>query len=333
MFENNTNPLISVIVPIYNVEKYIRECVDSIINQNYRNIEVLLIDDGSPDNSAVIIDEYSKKDKRVKVLHKQNGGLSDARNYGIENAIGEYLMFIDGDDFLLGTDCIEKIVNSINKTRADIIQYKKVYWYNTNNIKYDNDLQCLNSVNIIDTLSRLNKNGAISVSACDKVIKRSLINENSIRFKKGLLCEDILFSYQLYLIVKDIELLNENIYAYRQLREGSISTSKTKKSFDSLYEIIKFWLNFSYPNTKYKDLYFNLISYWYLILRTDYPVEYYSKESTMFFKKYDEVMIKYNKNHKIQMAYVIYRIFGYENMLKIIKCYLYFKKYGIVRIK
>ena len=100
MLENETRPFISVIFPIYNVEEYIRACVDSILNQSFKNIEVLLVDDGSPDNSSAIIDEYSKKDKRVKALHKQNGGLSDARNYGIENASGDYLMFIDGDDFL-----------------------------------------------------------------------------------------------------------------------------------------------------------------------------------------------------------------------------------------
>ena len=90
---------ISIIVPIYNVEKYIRKCIESIINQTYRNIEIILVDDGSPDNCGKICDEYAKKDSRVKVIHKKNGGLSDARNKGTEVATGEYIMYVDSDDY------------------------------------------------------------------------------------------------------------------------------------------------------------------------------------------------------------------------------------------
>ena len=93
-------PLISVIVPIYNVEKYLYECVDSIINQTYKNLEIILVDDCSPDNCAKICDEYAKRDKRIKVIHKGNGGLSDARNVGMNASSGEYLIFVDSDDYM-----------------------------------------------------------------------------------------------------------------------------------------------------------------------------------------------------------------------------------------
>ena len=92
--------LISVIVPIYNVEKYLTKCIESIINQTYKNLEIILVDDGSPDKSPIICDEYAKKDNRIKVIHKKNGGLSDARNYGMSLATGEYISFIDSDDYV-----------------------------------------------------------------------------------------------------------------------------------------------------------------------------------------------------------------------------------------
>ena len=92
--------LISVIVPIYNVEKYLTKCIESIINQTYKNLEIILVDDGSPDKSPIICDEYAKKDNRIKVIHKKNGGLSDARNYGMSLATGEYISFIDSDDYI-----------------------------------------------------------------------------------------------------------------------------------------------------------------------------------------------------------------------------------------
>ena len=102
-------PLISVIVPIYNVEKYLDRCVDSIINQTYKNLEIILVDDGSPDNCPQMCDDYAKKDSRIKVVHKENGGLSDARNVGMEVATGEYVSFIDSDDYI-SLDCYETVL-------------------------------------------------------------------------------------------------------------------------------------------------------------------------------------------------------------------------------
>ena len=106
-------PLISIIVPVYNVEKYLKKCLDSILSQTYKNFEVIIVNDGSPDNSQKIIDEYKKKDKRIIVLEKENGGLSSARNYGIEHANGKYISFVDADDYI-EKDYVEKLYDCIN---------------------------------------------------------------------------------------------------------------------------------------------------------------------------------------------------------------------------
>ena len=113
------NPKISVIVPVYNVEKYIRRCVDSILNQTYKNFELLLVDDGSPDSCGRICDEYSKVDDRIKVIHKENGGLSSARNAGIKKSSGDYLNFVDSDDWL-ETDYVEYMLKLVHETNSEM---------------------------------------------------------------------------------------------------------------------------------------------------------------------------------------------------------------------
>ena len=125
---------ISIIIPVYNVEKYIRKCVDSILSQTYKNLEIILVDDGSLDNCGKICDQYAKIDNRVVVIHKQNGGLSSARNIGIEKATGEYLMFVDSDDSLEKIAC-ESLINITNKTNADIVLPDGMKTENTESFK------------------------------------------------------------------------------------------------------------------------------------------------------------------------------------------------------
>ena len=119
---------ISVIVPIYNVEQYLRKCIDSIINQTYKNLEIILVDDGSWDNSPRICDEYAKRDNRIKVIHKKNGGLADARNTGLKMITGNYISFIDSDDYIEKT-MYEKMIKVILKYNADIIECNLNYKY------------------------------------------------------------------------------------------------------------------------------------------------------------------------------------------------------------
>lgn len=117
----DSQELISVIIPIYNVEKYLKKCIDSIINQTYKNLEIILVDDGSPDNCGKICDEYAKKDQRIRVIHKKNGGLSDARNAGIDIAKGKYIAFVDSDDYV-EKEYIEIMYKELKKNNVKIVQ-------------------------------------------------------------------------------------------------------------------------------------------------------------------------------------------------------------------
>ena len=132
------NELISIVIPIYNVEKYIEKCLDSVIKQTYKNIEIILVDDGSPDNCGKICDSYANNDKRIQVIHKENGGLSDARNVGIERANGKYITFVDSDDYI-ELDYIEYLYTLIKKYNTKISFCKVNVVFNENNT--DNKLE------------------------------------------------------------------------------------------------------------------------------------------------------------------------------------------------
>ncbi len=321
----------SIIVPVYNIDKYIDDCISSILKQKYKDYELIIVDDGSTDLSGELCDNY-KNIENVKVFHKENGGLSSARNFGISHANGKYLMFIDGDDFLYDNTCLKKISDAIDNTNADVIQYKMVYFYEKiKKYSFQSDFENLKG-NIIEKLTQLNQQGRISISACDKVVKTSLI-KNKILFEKGLLSEDIKWSYSLYLNIFSLETINENIYVYRQQRPNSISSMQgVPKKASDLYSTIKYWLNYDYKNSTQKDLYFNMISYWYIILRVKFSKKLYTDEMKKEIKKLDKLLIEYNDNYKVKKAYKLNKIIGYNATLLIMKIYNNLKNKGIIKL-
>ena len=146
--------LLSVIVPIYNVEDYLNRCVDSIINQTYKNLEIILVDDGSPDNCPQMCDDYAKKDSRIRVVHKENGGLSDARNAGMKVATGEYVSFIDSDDYI-SLDFYETLFQTMVDNDSDIVECSVVKFYENEKFdEYSDDLKVTNyeTVDALDGL-------------------------------------------------------------------------------------------------------------------------------------------------------------------------------------
>ncbi len=212
--------LISIIIPVYNVEKYLRNCIDSVIAQTYKNIEIILVDDGSPDKCPAICDEYEKKDSRIKVIHKENGGLSDARNAGIELANGKYITFIDSDDDV-SSEYIEYLYELLikNNTKMSIATHtvvsnkKRINWGNGYTEKVLTTEECLDKM--------LCEQG-FSVSAWAKLYSKELFDE--VRFPKSKLNEDNGTTYKLILQCDKIAYGNKSIYNYYK-RENSITMS------------------------------------------------------------------------------------------------------------
>ena len=231
---------ISVIVPVYNVEKYLVECIDSIINQTYTNLEVLLIDDGSTDSSGDICERYASMDNRIKVIHQVNGGLGNARNAGLDNATGDYIMFADSDDFFTPNAC-EVMLNAIESKNADYVignyQYCTEESEPWENPIFDIDKYRDFKLNIKDYK---NSFYIMNSSVCNKIFKTSFINEIGVRFEEGIPAEDAIFSTFCFIRTKEVYYISDVMYLYRQRREASsISTSCSYKYFEGISKAYK----------------------------------------------------------------------------------------------
>lgn len=214
---------ISVIIPIYQVEKFLNKCIESVISQTYKCLEILLIDDGSKDNCPKICDQYAKEDKRIKIIHKENGGLSDARNMGIKNATGDYIFFLDSDDWV-DQRIISHLYMLIKKYDADIAecQYEKVYKEDA--IINNEDKEEIKVYTPKESLENLiTERSENRVVSWNKLYKKKLFNQ--IEFPMGKIHEDEYTTYKLLYKCKKIVVTNLKFYYYRQ-RENSIISEK-----------------------------------------------------------------------------------------------------------
>ena len=215
--------LVSIIVPIYNVENYLEKCLTSILAQSYSQIEVLMINDGSTDNSLEIMDDFSKKDSRFLSFTKENGGLSDARNYGIEHATGEYLVFVDSDDYIVST-FVEDLLYNLIDSNTDISVGDMTYLYENGNKEFASGGNFE-----IESFAENEMLLLINNSACNKLYKKYLFD--IIRFPKGLWYEDLATIPIVVAKANSISKVNKELYIYYQ-RTGSIAHSANKKIFD-----------------------------------------------------------------------------------------------------
>ncbi len=214
--------LISVIVPVYNIEKYVSKCIESILRQTYSNLEIILVDDGSTDNSSNILNIFSRKDNRIKVLRKENGGLSDARNYGLDRAKGDYIFFIDGDDYI-SDECIEFLENAIEVYNADISTTQFIRYYENEEPNASDGRNM--PYTTTKALERLLYQKNCTTSAWGKLYKKSLFD--NIRYPKGKICEDLPITYKLFARANKVVIGKSKHYFYLQ-RENSIIYSKFK---------------------------------------------------------------------------------------------------------
>ena len=227
---DNQKPNISVIVPIYNVEPYLRRCVDFLLKQTYEDFELILVDDGSPDNCGAICDEYAAMDARVKVIHKANGGLSDARNAGLEIAQGEYIAFVDSDDWV-APEYLKRMMEAMQETGADICECGILRTHGADEVPaavcglpevYETS----------DALEQLIHDGAFHQHVWNKLYRREVIAD--IMFPKGKTNEDEFWTYQAFGNAKKVAKISDVLYFYFQ-RPGSImSETYSLKRLDAL---------------------------------------------------------------------------------------------------
>ena len=265
--KKDTSGLISVIVPVYNVERYLKKCINSILDQTYENIEVVLVDDGSTDKSGAICDEYAAKDLRVTVIHKENGGLSSARNAGLKVAAGDLIGFVDADDYIEDT-MYEKLKENMDKYGSDIsvCQIYKSYKYFTDLVDGLDKEEVYEGKDKFSNLE--NDNYFMTVVAWNKLYKKDLFKR--VKYPEGRLFEDSYVICDILSKAKKVSYLNEPLYYYT-VRRSSISRSYTEKHSENIEacdKIINSLKKYKYEDLKVKEEYRKVIhslNYFYRI--------------------------------------------------------------------
>ena len=214
------NPLVTIVVPVYNVEQYLDRCIESIVNQTYNNIEIILVDDGSPDNCPQMCDDWARKDNRIKVIHKENNGLGMARNSGIEIATGSYILFVDSDDYI-APQTIEKCIAEFDRMQSDVVMFGRFETYADGTIKekpiVTDECYFCNEQVLNDILPGLfTYKRATGVSSCCKMYNLNLIKDANITYKseREILSEDAIFNLELFYYVKSVSVIRECFYYY-----------------------------------------------------------------------------------------------------------------------
>lgn len=230
---------ISVIVPVYNVEEYLPVCLNSILDQTYPVYELILVDDGSEDNSGIICEQYAKKDSRIKVIHKKNGGLSSARNAGIDIADGSYIAFIDSDD-VVHPEYLERMLLTAKKENADIVACHFIKGENCQwkPLKTGKEIRVGSQI-----LDKMNVDDVVVTVAWNKLYRRELFINTELRYPEGKIHEDMFLTPQLLYHAKKMVLISEELYFYRQRPDSIMSASFSTKKLQSL-EAIEFRILF-----------------------------------------------------------------------------------------
>lgn len=274
--EKKLNSIISIVIPVYNVEKYLRECLDSVVGQTYKNLQIILVDDGSTDASGAICDEYAKRDERITVVHQKNQGAGAAKNTGLELVEGEYVSLIDSDDYLSET-FYEMMIQSMEQYGADVAQclfdncfadcsFQRKYYFSTIQTR---------KVKVKRFLFEMLYDWKYAIFA-NKVFKAKLLGE--ARFPVGRKIDDEFFTYKLVCNAKAIVNVNEHLYHYRMRKSSVMNDNSREKLNQDRLDCFK--ERYAYVKNRYPSL----ATDYYLHLSENFPKEYPSKSMSLYEK-------------------------------------------------
>lgn len=289
--------MVSIIIPIYNVKKYLNQCISSAVNQVYSNIEIILVDDGSNDGSELICDEWKEKDERIQVVHKHNGGLSDARNCGLEIAKGDFLLFLDGDD-AIHSQMLQIMLSICNEYSADIVccDYEKVY---DDKIKERPIETSKYAIRIYDREQALANLDDIMVVACCKLYRKYIFKD--VRYSVGRLHEDEFLIHKLLYASNCTVKIELPLYYYLQ-REDSIVHSISMKNISDAMDAFQERVDFVNKNKLYgakEEIFKGIARYTAVIYNS--PDIGINKEMRRYVKKRFRYMIRENKDVNIKL--------------------------------
>ena len=311
--------MISVIVPVYNVEKYLERCVKSIAAQTYKDLEILLIDDGSTDKSGKMCDDFQQTDSRIKAFHKQNGGLSDARNYGIEHSAGEFISFVDSDDYI-DEKMLETLHRLITENDADLAVCSAMDVFEGKEVTQVKEIKEFN-LNKVESYKYMLRGDGIP-SACNKLYKRQTVGD--IRFPVGKLYEDGFFTPQILKKVEKTAVTSKPMYYYFR-RADSITTKPFRKgdldvieAYDKCVKQVKELCPeaLPYAEFRYRNAYFNVLDK--MLMRDDCKEIPEYKQVVKYLKKHTAQIVKdpgFGKMRKIAAVALKFSVPLYKKIL------------------
>ncbi len=314
--------LFSIVVPVYNVEKYLKDCIDSVLSQTFQDFELILVNDGSKDSSGEICDEYALKDSRVKVIHKENGGQSTARNTGIEKAQGEFAVFIDSDDFFSDNSFLESIKNSLDDD-TDVVLFRYSKYYEDGRTNDCNiDMSSINCDSKTDLLKQLVKRDAFFCSCWSKCTRMSILKNNNIVFDTSLSCEDMDWYYNVVLNSLNFKIIDKPFVNYRQRENSVTSTFKVKSIVDYIFTIDK-WSNI-FNNLEDEDEKFVMLSslaklYCNLLISYSRHTKELKKHKKKIFSY--KWLLSYDLNPRTKMISKVARLAGLNIACMLLKIY------------
>lgn len=333
------NPTLSVIIPIYRVENYLERCVLSVLNQDYRDIEVILVDDGSPDRCPLICDELAKTDDRIVVIHKQNGGLSSARNKGIEYAKGRYLAFLDSDD-QWAPGKLNEVMHSVKQADSDILILNSINLYDDGTLM---KTECppymkpgVTIYPINEIYEHLIKNGNLQEQAGTHIVKRDFILKNSLYFEEGLLGEDTEWMLRALRLVQIVAVTDIYLQIYTSGRPGAITRTTTTKNVQHLIDIINKSIAFYnlHPNSSLRKYELAHCSYlWSTALGL---FSYVAQEDKHLIKSYLKKIRKQldiYSHPKSKLVGLVYKILGFDLTSMLLAEYIKLHRKNIVNRK
>ena len=320
----------SIIVPVYNVEDYLEECVNSVRNQTYQDIEIILVDDGSPDRCPEICDNFAKEDERIQVIHKKNEGLSSARNIGLEMASGEYILFLDSDDYWNEKNALNKLYNEILKLNfsADAVIYQAILEYPGKILKIDREGRefpdDFNALSPEEEISEMLKRDLIPGGSWIMALKRSFLMNNSLYFQKGIKSEDTEWMFRLLNCRPKFQFSNIRFYVYRKNRAGSITNTISYGHLIQYIKIVDESRKIKFLNERIKN---EILSYaaYHLKIIMGLSGQLNDKSQTKDIRgkiKKLKLLFEYDLHPKARKVKKLVNIIGFNNACKVLSGYL-----------
>ena len=317
-------PKYSFIIPVYKTEKYLKECVDSILVQTYQDYEIILVDDGSPDCCGKICDAYAGNSEKVQTIHIPNSGLSVARNTGLEASDGTYIVFLDSDDYWYSAEDLSKI-DSVLSPDVDILIFPSYDLYgNGSDLRADRYSypSVLNSLGPEECLEYMITHDLFNLHAGKRVFRKGFLTENDLRFQPDTRAEDVELGFRVANALPNYRFLNRRIYVYRH-REGSITTTINAQNLYEVAEIVKTYAEFTYANDHIRSLLLSYDAYQLsLLLAHLYKADKSDQRKLLEEMENYQYLYNYRSYPRTKTIALMHRLIGFRMTQKVLSAYL-----------